>query len=111
MYCIEPEDVLTRLLLTKSRVWEHECEYRILDIPTDGARSGKRMFDGLFQREGERILLLPRYIEAVTVGAAMEDAEVESIVRACNDRHGKIPTFRAKCHPERFELQFERIVD
>lgn len=105
----QPEEVFEILLLTKSEVWKHEREYRILNAPS-GRAGVKRMLDDVLRWKSDRIALLDhRHLEAVTVGAAMGSDEIESIARACHDRSLKIPLYRARPHASRFQLEFERI--
>lgn len=106
---VAPEVARTILALTKSSVWRHEQEYRVINMPTRHG-SAERVFDDLYEWKTRQLMVLPRHlIVGVTVGAAMPSAEIDSILRVCYNRGARIPVYRARCHPERYELQFERI--
>lgn len=106
---LQAEKVFEVLLLTKSEVWKHEREYRILNAPS-GRAGAKRMLDDVLRWKSERVALLDsRHLEAVTIGAAMGGEEIESIARACHDRPLKVALYRARTHASKFKLEFERI--
>lgn len=104
--------LLTRILLTKSLVWNHEREYRLINIlMTPPSDKPKHILDDLFKWKTSQLAVIdPQFIVGVTVGASMQDAEIENILRICHDRLIKIPVYQAKCQQDRFDLDFVQIV-
>jgi hypothetical protein len=104
------ESLLTTLLCTKSSAWRHEEEYRLINMP-DGARPGARgVLDDIFLRKTKNLMVLPpKYVVAVTIGASMPSPQIEALLRICYDRKPAIPVYKATPRRARFELDFEQI--
>lgn len=106
----DPNEFIRKALYTKSDAWDHEREYRLVNLPDAKDGAPGRILDGIFGWKTPQIAIIsPTYIEGVTVGAAMREHEIEDILRLCADRPKRIPVFRAKCSRDHFELEFERI--
>jgi hypothetical protein len=103
--------LLTRMLLTKSLVWNHEREYRLINIlMTPPSDKPKHILDDLFKWKTSHLAVInPKFIVGVTVGASMQDTEIENILSICHDRSIKIPVYQAKCQQDRFDLDFMQI--
>lgn len=95
------------MFLTKSEVWDHECEYRLINLPM--AESEPPLYDQFEWKSPQLAVVPPSFIVGVTVGACMDDREIEEVKRICNERSIKIPVFRAKCKQDRFDLEFPQI--
>jgi hypothetical protein len=108
---VDPSELRKLTLLTKSHVWEHECEYRLINMPiTFPPEKPIRALDGLFRWKSSQLAVIdPSFIVGVTAGASMRDTEIENILRICYDRPIKIPVYQAKCKQDRFELEFEKM--
>ena len=101
------DDQLKLMLLTKSEDWNHECEYRLINLPTE---KPKHVLDDLFKwKEPQLAVVPPAFIVGVTVGACMGDLEIEKIKHICNERTTKIPVFKANCRKNQFDLDFSQI--
>lgn len=101
------DELLKRMLLTKSEVWDHECEYRLINLPM--AESEPPLYDQFEWKTSRRAIIPLSFIVGVTVGAGMADQEIEEITRICNECLIKIPVFKAKCRQDRFDLEFSQI--
>ena len=108
---VEPVELRTLALLTKSRVWKHEREYRLINMPmTYPPAKPKGILDDLLKWKSPQLAVIPpSFIIGVTVGASMQDTEIENILRICHDRPIQIPVYQAKCKQDRFDLEFEQI--
>lgn len=107
----EPNAFRTLALLTKSCVWSHEQEYRLINMPITLGKQ-ERILDNFFKWKTPQLAVIhPSLIVGVTIGAFIRDAEIENILRICHDRPIKIPVFKAKCGQDRFDLEFERITE
>jgi hypothetical protein len=108
---LNPEELYAPALLTKSHVWDHECEYRLINIPmTYPLGKPKHILDDLFIWKTSQLATIPSsFIVGVTIGESMQEAEIEHIQRICHDRPIKIPVFQAKCRQDRFDLEFTQI--
>jgi hypothetical protein len=103
---VEPVALLTLALLTKSRVWSHEREYRLINMPL-GQPKLRRILDDVFRWKAPQLAIVPPlFITGITIGASMQSAEIETMLRICHDRQTKIPVFQAKCGKDRFDLEF-----
>jgi hypothetical protein len=102
---------LTRTLLTKSFVWNHEHEYRLINmLMTSPPDKPKHILDDVFKWKTSQLAIIdPKFIVGVTVGASMQDTEIENILSICHDRSIKIPVYQAKCQQDRFDLDFMQI--
>lgn len=91
---------LTKMFLTKSCVWSHEQEYRMVNI--------RGMYnDFLYWKAPQKAKIDPRLIRGVTVGARMEGNDIESILRACHKHRYKVE--HAQQRKDTFDLKFERV--
>jgi hypothetical protein len=102
--------MLTRALLTKSHVWEHEKEYRLLNLPRIDGPNPPRVLDDLFHWKAPQLALMqPRLLRGVTVGASMASHDIERILKLSYDRKPRIPVERARTSDDCFDLVFEPI--
>lgn len=111
---LDPIELRTLALLTKSYVWKHEHEYRLINWPmTYQPANPKRILDDLGNlitwNSPQLAVMDSSFIIGVTVGASMQDTEIENILRICYDRRIKIPVYKAKCKEDRFDLEFVQI--
>ena len=106
---LEAAELHAMALLTKSKVWSHENEYRVINMPMAMGRPN-RVLDDIFKWQTSQLAVIPTtIIIGVTLGAAMRDTEIETILRICHDRSIRIPAFQAKCAKNRFNLEFASI--
>lgn len=108
---VTPDELRTLTLLTKSRAWKHEHEYRLINWKmTFPPAAPKRILDDQLTWKSPQLAVIPpSFIIGVTVGASMQSTEIENILRICYDRPIRIPVYKAKCKQDRFELEFEKI--
>jgi|SRR5450759_1690371 hypothetical protein len=108
---LESEALRTLALLTKSDVWVHEREYRLINMPmTFEPDNSMRILDDMFTWKTPQLAVIqPFFIVGATIGASMQDEEIEHILRICHERPIKIPVFQAKCRQDRFDLEFVQI--
>jgi len=107
---LEPEVLLRLALLTKSAVWSHEQEYRLINMWLTYTHPPKRLLADMFTWKEKQIAVIPAsFIIGVTVGASMADSEIEEIQRICHDRPLKIPVYQAQTGKTRFDLNFRQI--
>lgn len=108
---VKPDEFRTLALLTKSQVWEHEHEYRLINWRmTYPPAEPKRTLDDLLTWKLPQLAVIPpSFIIGVSVGASMQSTEIENILRICHERQIKIPVYQAKCKQDRFELEFSKI--
>lgn len=108
---LDPNELVRLALFTKSDVWVHESEYRLINMLMEHPPAKpKRMLDDVFEWKTTQLAVVPpSFIVGVTIGASMQGAEIENILRICHDRPIKIPVFQAKCRQDRFDLEFSQI--
>ena len=108
---LDPNELINLALFTKSDVWDHEHEYRLINmLITSPPAKPTRLLDGLFSWKTDQIAVVPpQLIIGVTIGASMQETEIDNILRICHDRSIKIPVFQAKCRQDRFDLEFSQI--
>jgi hypothetical protein len=106
---LPPLFVIQQALLIKARAWEHEHEYRLIDLPDYD--TGVRSMDApIADRLSPQLLrFAPRHFVGVTCGACMQDAELERVVRACQRRSPRLPVWQACLSKHSFALTFEPI--
>jgi hypothetical protein len=105
----DPDEVFKAALLTKSKHWQPEAEYRFINAPQNAGDHSKRVLDGIVGWEGQVAGLPDHYVVGVTVGARMPDHQIEEVARICRDRRVPIPVDRAECHSSEFSLIFKRV--
>jgi hypothetical protein len=108
---LDPNELINLALFTKSDVWDHEREYRLINmLITFPPAKPTRLLDGLFSWKTDQIAVVPpQLIIGVTIGASMQETEIDNVLRICHDRSIKIPVFQAKCRQDRFDLDFSQI--
>lgn len=108
---LDPGALRTLAFLTKSLVWAHEHEYRLINmLLTHPPEEPTHILDDLFiWKTAQLAVIHPSFIVGVTIGASMQDEDVEKILRICHDRPLKIPVYKAKCKRNRFDLEFVQI--
>lgn len=106
---MEGRAVIQQCLLIKSKAWEHESEYRFIDMPQADGRS--RVLDPVILRRINlhTVQLPPQHVVGIHCGARMQGAEIERLSRICGERNPRIPLWQAKIATYRFELTFEAI--
>jgi len=106
---VPPLYVIQQALLIKARKWEHEQEYRLVDIPNyEGRRS--TLDPPIAGRLSPQLLRFhPRHIVGVTCGACMEGGAIERILRICELRRPRLPVWKASVSKHSFALNFEQI--
>ncbi len=80
-------------LLTKSKVWEYENEYRM--ILQEGANA--------------KIILPDETIRRVIIGCQIKQADFDNLISIIKKRTGKISVFKAETSQDEFKLQFSRV--
>jgi hypothetical protein len=101
--------VIQQSLLIKARAWEHEQEYRLIDVPN--YEGGPRTLDPpIAERLAPQLLCFhPRHIVGVTCGACMQSNAIEQILRICEQRRPRLPVWKANVSRRSFALTFEPI--
>jgi Protein of unknown function (DUF2971) len=112
LHDLDPVVLHSRAFITKSTHWDHEKEYRLVNLLAGSGDSKRRIFDDLFKwAEPQLAIVRPSHIVGVTIGASMPETEIENILRICHDRPARTPVWRAKRSDDRFELRFEKLQD
>jgi len=91
----EPLDVLEKLILNKSDIWDYEEEWRLVNY------NGKA---GLRQ-------LAPMTLNAVILGCRIQKASERRIVEAVDRQRPPLALFRAVCDAEQFKVHLEPLND
>ena len=106
---LKPRAVIKQCLLVKGKAWEHEKEYRLIDMPNfDG---GPRTLDPPIsvQRTTQTIRFRRRHIVGLTCGARMDSLAIEGLARLCADRNPPIPIWQVKMARHKFEFVLEEV--
>lgn len=98
--------VFRRTLLTKSRGWTYEQEFRLIRFP-EGA-PGQHSDLGL-KWTGNTAQLPPDCVTGVTLGARMSLPDQDELLSICRGRPNPIPVHRAVLSEQSFSLVFEQI--
>jgi hypothetical protein len=106
---LPPKFVIQQALLTKARAWEHEREYRLIDMPNYD--TGVRSMDApvAVRLSAQLFRFAPRHIVGITCGAMMEDAAIEQILRVGQQRSPRLPVCLARMSKHSFALTSELI--
>ena len=99
----ESLEMFRQLLLTKSDIWSHECEYRLIIKP--------RLND-VWERDGKEFLHFPtRSLKKIIFGFNFEDAKIEDVIISLSSdkRYGHVKLFKTELHPRKFELKYIRV--
>jgi len=111
MAYLDPEEVIRQSFVTKAACWQHEREYRLVDMPRYAGNSDVvvgRTLDDILNRKGPQLVALPpQFIIGVSCGALMESVELEHFARICADRTPAIPLWHSQVHKSEYKLFFE----
>jgi hypothetical protein len=92
------EVIWRRLVGTKSRVWEHEKEWRVVT---------KRR---LYERVGfEDCPFYPEEISRIFLGCNISDEDKAATLSLLSGSLARVEAYQAVQHPKKFALTFERI--
>jgi hypothetical protein len=106
-----PTFVIQQCLLIKSKAWEHEKEYRFIDLPNLEGR-GRPILDPPVTRgriDLNRVQLRDQHIIGLSCGCWMQSDAIERLARICGERRSPIHLRQAKTAKYRFDLTFEEI--
>jgi hypothetical protein len=106
---MKPRAVIKQCLLVKGKAWEHENEYRLIDMPNyDG---GPRTLDPPIsvQRTDQLIRFHKRHVVGLTCGARMDGHTIERLARLCADRTPRIPIWQVRTARDKFEFVLEEV--
>lgn len=106
---LDPLTVIQQCLLIKAKAWEHENEYRLIDIPNYDGRSWVLDPPITVRRAGQLITFRSKHLVGLSCGARMKDDAIERLARICTDRNPRIPIWQARIAKYRFELEFAEI--
>lgn len=106
---VPPLYVVQQALLVKAAKWEHEREYRLIDLPNyEGGAS--TLDPPIAERLSPQLRRFrPRHIVGVTCGARMDGNAIEQILRICEQRKPRLPVWKANVSKRSFALTFEPI--
>jgi len=99
----ESLEMFGKLLLTKSDIWSHECEYRLIIYPG---------LDDIWEKDGERFIHFPpKSLKKIIFGFNFEANKIEEIRHSFSSdkRYGHVKLFKTELHPRKFELKNIRI--
>jgi hypothetical protein len=106
---LPPDFFMQQALLTKARAWEHEREYRLIDMPNYDT-GGRALDPPVADRLSPQLFRFkPRRIIGISCGARMEDEALERIGRICGMRSPRLPVSQARISKHKFALTFETI--
>lgn len=99
---LSPEslEMFRKLMLIKSDIWSHECEYRLIIYPRS---------DDIWEKEGKQFIHFPpKCLKKIIFGYHFEKNKIEEIRNVfCSDkRYNHVKLFKTELHPKNFELKY-----
>jgi hypothetical protein len=92
------DDLWTRLVTTKARVWEYEKEWRVIFVRRPDENQGY-----------EDTEFYPREISKVFLGCRMTESDRNEMVQLIDGSFSHVEVYQAKQNPVMYRLDFDRV--
>jgi hypothetical protein len=92
------DDLWTRLVTTKARVWEYEEEWRVIFVRRQEENQGYEYTE-----------LDPREMSKVFLGCRMTERDRNEMLELIDGPFSHVEMYQAKQNPVRYQLDFERV--
>ena len=103
----DESEIARRCLLTKSKEWGHEQEFRLIDYPNP---PHGRVLDGIVQRVSEQVVRLPlSHVTGMTLGVRMKTELQDHLIALARHRVPTVDVWQARLEHSTFAMRFDRV--